>query len=65
MMQAWTAYLDGLRGVSCATQATDETTNARANLSDCPQVRAQTQRSFHNSAQKRDTTSLNWSYFVP
>ena len=52
MMQAWADYLDGLRGVSCATHVTDET-NQRANASACPQVRAQTQRSFQNSGQKK------------
>ncbi|HET9106888.1 MAG TPA: site-specific integrase [Steroidobacteraceae bacterium] len=62
MMQAWADYLDGLRGVSCATQATDET-NQRENVSACPQVRAQSQRSFQNSGQKRDTTSSQLELF--
>ena len=49
MMQAWADNLDGLRGVSCATQVTDET-NQLENLSACPQVRAQSQRSFKTLA---------------
>ena len=39
MMQAWADYLDGLRGVSCATRVTDEP-DQRANASVCLQVRA-------------------------
>lgn len=62
MMQAWADYLDGLRGVSCATQVTDEP-NQRANVSACQSVRAQSQRSFQNSGQKRDTTSSQLELF--